>query len=93
MTEGVEFAVHVQPRSAREEVGGLHGGALRVRVYAAPVAGQANAAVTALVATALGVRRGDVSLLSGQKSRQKRLKVNGNPETLRERLRTLAGSG
>jgi uncharacterized protein (TIGR00251 family) len=92
-TEGVEFAVHVQPRSAREVVGGLHGGALRVRVHAAPVGGQANAAVTALVATAVGVRRRDVSLVAGQKGRQKRLKVNGNPETLRARLLDLADSG
>jgi uncharacterized protein (TIGR00251 family) len=91
-TAGVEFAVHVQPRAAREGVGGLHGGALRVRVHAAPAAGQANDAVAELVAGVLGVRRRDVILLSGQKSRQKRLKVNGNPETLRERIRALAGS-
>jgi len=56
------------------------------------VGGQANSEVAELVAAALGVRRRDVSLLSGHRSRQKRLKVNGNPEILRDRLRTLAGS-
>ncbi len=91
--EGVEFAIHVQTRASREGVGGLHAGALQVRVHAPPVAGRANAAVAEAVAAALGVRRRDVVLVSGQKSRQKRLKVNGNPETLCERSRALACSG
>lgn len=74
---GVRFAVRVQPRASRTEVAGVVEGALRVRVTAPPVEGQANAALLALLAERLGVRRADVALVSGQTGRTKWVEVRG----------------
>lgn len=88
----VEFQVHVRPRARRESVGGEHAGALEVRVRAAPVDGAANAAVIALVAEALGLRRADVELVSGATARRKRLRAHGDAAELSARLHALAAS-
>jgi uncharacterized protein (TIGR00251 family) len=86
----VEFAILVQPRSPRTEVGGSHDGALRVRVHAPPLEGQANEAVRNAVARTLSVRFSDVQLVAGQRGRRKRLRVQGDPGGLEARLRALA---
>ena len=86
----VEFKVHVRPRARRASVGGEHGGALEVRVRAAPVGGAANDEVVASVARALGLRRAEVELISGATSRRKRLRALGDPVRLQARLAALA---
>jgi hypothetical protein len=73
----VRFKVRVQPRSSREEVAGVHGDALKVRVHAAPVEGAANAAVIEVIAAALGVPRRSVQVVSGATSRSKTVEVEG----------------
>jgi hypothetical protein len=73
----VRFAVRVQPRSSRAGIDGLRGGALRVRVHAAPVEGAANAAVIDVIAAALGVARRDVRIVNGEASRNKLVEVIG----------------
>lgn len=75
--EGVRFPIHVQPRSRRPGVDGVHGSALRVRVAAAPVDGAANEAIVELLAAALGVPRRAVSIVSGFSSRAKTVEVHG----------------
>lgn len=71
-------AVRVTPRSSRDAVEGVdEQGALRVRVTAAPTDGAANKAVIKLLAKALGVPRGAVSIVSGTTSRHKRLRIEG----------------
>lgn len=67
----------VQPGAARSEVVGWRGDALRVRVAAPPVGGRANAAVAETVASWLGARRGDISIVKGHKSRNKIIEVAG----------------
>jgi uncharacterized protein len=56
------------------------------------VEGRANRAVIEAVAAAFGVRRAAVSVLAGQRSRDKVLFVAGEPDTLRARLVVLRGS-
>jgi uncharacterized protein (TIGR00251 family) len=73
--EGALLSVRVQPRAGRNEVVGWQGTALRVRVTAAPEAGQANQAVIDLLAGALGVPRSSVELVKGAKSRDKLVRV------------------
>ena len=77
---GVTLAVHVVPRSARNEIVGLHGQALRIRVSAPPVGGAANAMLLATVAEALGVPKRQVEIVSGHTSRRKVLRVSGLSE-------------
>jgi len=73
----VRFAVHVQTRSSRAGVNGLHGEALKVCVHAAPVDGAANAAVVAVLAAALGVAKSAVRIVGGARSRLKVVEVSG----------------
>jgi len=73
--DGVVVAVWVVPHSSRNEITGLHGGALRVRVAAPPERGRANAAAASLVAGFFGGQSGEV--LSGEASRRKRILVAG----------------
>ena len=78
MRPAVVIAVRVTPRSSREAIEDVDdSGELRVRVMAPPADGAANAAVVKLVAKSLGVPRGAVSIVTGQGSRHKRLRVEG----------------
>jgi len=69
--------VRVIPRAARDELAGVRDGRLLVRVSAPPVDGKANAAVCALVAKAAGVPKGAVSVMRGERSREKRVRIDG----------------
>jgi uncharacterized protein (TIGR00251 family) len=69
--------VHVQPRAQVSQVVGWHGDAVKIRVAAPPVDGAANDALTAFVATRLGVPQTSVRIVSGAQSRRKRLLVDG----------------
>ena len=54
-----------------------HGGRLQTRLPAPPVDGEANAALLAFLADALGVKRADVALLAGETGRRKRVRIAG----------------
>jgi uncharacterized protein (TIGR00251 family) len=69
--------VRVIPRAGRTAVGGRRGEALLVRLAAAPVDGAANEALIAFIADLLGCSRRDIAIVSGEKSRDKRLRVAG----------------
>jgi uncharacterized protein YggU (UPF0235/DUF167 family) len=96
--DGVVLAVRLTPRGGRDAFDGVEQLAdgrpiLKVRVRAAPSAGAANSALTALIAAALGVARGDVSLVAGAGARLKRVRIDGDGRALAavlERLCTAA---
>ena len=67
--------IHAQPGARRTESAGLHGDALKVRVAAPASEDRANEALIAFVAARLGVASRDVAIVSGGKSREKRLRV------------------
>jgi uncharacterized protein (TIGR00251 family) len=73
--EGCVFQVRVSPRSRRDEVVGLHGDALKIRLTAPPVEGKANRALREFLAKQLGVSPSAVEILTGHTSRQKRVRV------------------
>lgn len=83
---GVLVDVHVQPGARRAAITGTHGGALKVRVGAPPVAGAANRAVEEALAAALGVARKNVEVVGGASSRQKKVKVSGIDEATARRI-------
>ena len=74
---GVTFAVRVVPRAARNEIAGVQGDALKVRLTAPPVDGAANAALIEFLARRLKVRKSAVTIVSGGKSRSKTVRVDG----------------
>ena len=74
---GIRFDVLVQPRASRARLGPVHGDRIKIAVTSPPGDGEANAAVIALVAKALGVPRGAVEVIAGASSRRKTLQVHG----------------
>ena len=84
---GSRLSVHVRPRSSRSAVLGVREGALDVSLTSPPADGAANAELLMLLAKALGVRRGDLSIAVGMSSRNKVIDVNGvRPDEARARL-------
>lgn len=69
--------VRVQPGARIERLDGVHADDLRLRLAAAPVDGAANASCLAFLAKALHVRRSQIRLQSGQKSRHKLSHIEG----------------
>ena len=73
----VSFAVHVQPRASKNEVAGVIAGALKIRLQAPAVEDRANQALCAFLAELLKRPKSAVRLLSGERSRSKRVEVSG----------------
>jgi uncharacterized protein YggU (UPF0235/DUF167 family) len=87
--------MRVRPGARADVVGGRwdgpRGPALQVAVRARAVEGQANAAVVEVVAAAFGLRRGQVALVTGERGRDKILKLDGDGALLTTRLAELRG--
>jgi uncharacterized protein len=84
--DSASIAVHVTPRSGRDEVSGLRGSELAVRVTATPDDGKANRAACRVVARFFGVPKTDVSVVRGAASRHKQLEVRGLDRAQADRL-------
>jgi uncharacterized protein len=84
----LRFPVRVKPGARRDVVGGRwSGNALIVAVAAPAVEGKANEAVRRALATAFGVRRQDVEIITGHRSRDKLVTITGaDPSRLTELL-------
>ena len=65
------------PRAQRDEIAGVSGDALKVRLRAPPVEGKANQALIDFVAKVLSVKRSDVEILRGGNARLKTVRVRG----------------
>jgi uncharacterized protein len=93
-TQGISVALRVTPRGGRDDIDGVETLAdgrtvVKVRVRAIADGGEANRAVTELLAKALGVPKARVRILSGATSRLKQIAVDGDPAKLGEALREL----
>ena len=75
--EGILLPVRAQPGARKAGVLGEHAGALKVAVTAPPEDGKANKALVEVLRQALGVKRSQIELLSGQASRDKRFLIRG----------------
>ena len=73
----VTISVRVQPRASRTELAGAHGDALKIRLAAPPVDGEANDECVRFLARALGVGRSSVEIVSGHTSKTKVVRVTG----------------
>jgi uncharacterized protein (TIGR00251 family) len=76
----VRFSVRVQPRASRNEIAGVYGDALKVRLSAPPVDGAANVALIEFLADVFAVGRRDVRILAGETSRSKIVEIEGITE-------------
>jgi len=73
----VTFPVRVQPRATKDEIAGEMGGALKVRLQALAVEDRANEALVEFLAQLLKTPRSAVRILSGERSRTKRVEIRG----------------
>lgn len=96
--QGALLSVRVTPRGGRDAIDGIETLAngrsvLKVRVRAIAEGGEANRAVTELLAKALKVPKGSVRVASGVTSRIKQITIEGDPKRLAELFRTAASAG
>jgi len=73
----VVLAVRVQPRASKDEIAGEMSGALKVRLRAPAVEDRANEALVEFLAQLLKTPKSAVRILSGDRSRTKRIEIRG----------------
>ncbi len=91
------LAVRLTPNGGRDAFDGVEVAAdglahLKARVTAVPEKGKANKALVALLSKALKVPKSSISVVSGESSRQKILRIEGDPEDLQSRIEALASA-
>src|SRR3979490_1023723 len=96
-TQGISVALRVTPRGGRDDIDGvetLAGGrtVVKVRVRAIADGGEANRAVTELLAKALGVPKARARIPSRAPARLKQIAVDGDPAKLGDALRKLTAA-
>ncbi len=75
--QGVRLSVRVQPRASRSEVVGEHDGALKVRLAAPPVEGEANRELVRFLGKLLGVAPSRVSVVAGATGKSTVVEIEG----------------
>jgi uncharacterized protein len=76
----VVFTVRLQPRASRDEIAGVMNGALKVRLQAPALEDRANVALCEYLAGLLKTPKSAVRILSGERSRTKRIEIRGVTE-------------
>ncbi len=77
MEKSCTLAIKAIPNAPRHQVVGWLGAALKVKVHAPPLEGRANDALCEFLAEELGLPRRAVTVLRGDTSRQKIVRING----------------
>ncbi|MDQ7826466.1 MAG: DUF167 domain-containing protein [Candidatus Eremiobacteraeota bacterium] len=73
----IHIAVKVHPRSARDEIAAFKDGVIHVKLRALPQEGRANEALIEYLASFLGIRKSDISLVRGARAKDKLLAITG----------------
>jgi uncharacterized protein (TIGR00251 family) len=77
VSDDIVLDIKLIPRAGATTLAGMRDGAVLIRVAAAPVEGAANLALVAFLADLLGIPKRNVVIVSGDKSRRKRVKISG----------------
>ncbi len=92
MADPLFLDLRVVPNAGRNQLAGVHGAGFKVKVRAPAVDGKANAALIDFLAEALGLRASRFRLVSGEKSRTKRVAISDLGEAEKaEILRRMKG--
>ncbi len=75
--EGLVVDIKVEPRSSRSGVVGPYGDGLKVRLTSPPVEGRANEELIGILAKKFRIRKQDVEIISGKKSKNKIVRLRG----------------
>jgi len=73
----VTIKVRIQPKSSRDEIVGIEGGRLKIKITAPPVDGKANQKLIEFIAKTLGVSKSSIEIVKGSSSKLKTLAVHG----------------
>ena len=73
----VRLAVKVKPKSSPQGITGVHNGELVIRLSVPALDNKANFALVAFLAKKLGIKKTEVLLVNGEKSRSKLLELSG----------------
>jgi uncharacterized protein len=92
-TSSTRLRLRVTPGAGRVAVVGRHGDGWKIRVTAAPEHGRANEAVLRLLAEALSLPRGALTLVSGHGGREKIVELSGLGPALADRRLASASAG
>lgn len=71
------ITVYVQPGAKKTETAGFHDGKLKIRLNAPPVEGSANKELINFISKSLNLKKSEVRIHSGEKSRIKTLEIMG----------------
>lgn len=74
------LTLHVQPNASKNEIVGLHGKALKVKIAAPATENRANAALIKFLSETLGLPKSAVAIRHGATGRRKVVEVTGDPE-------------
>ncbi len=69
--------LRIVPNAKRNEVTGEHGDAVKIKVAAPAIEGKANEALLEFIAEKLGIHRRNLTLIAGEKSRDKLIEIAG----------------
>jgi hypothetical protein len=79
---GIVLELFVQPGSKVTRIEGLHENRLKIKIAAKAVDGAANANLCAFIAALLKISKSSVTLIAGEKSRQKKIFILGDAQQL-----------
>jgi uncharacterized protein (TIGR00251 family) len=75
-SSGIAFKVHVQPRASANQAAGAWQDALKIRLTAPPVDGEANKACIRFLSKQLKVPKSEIEIISGVSSRTKKILIH-----------------
>jgi uncharacterized protein len=83
--DGIVINLHIQPRASKNEICGIQGDALKIRLTSPPVDGAANKLCREFLADLFHVPKSAVEIISGETSRHKRVKITScDPDRLQQ---------
>lgn len=92
----IRLSVRLTPNGGRDRIDGVESAAdgevfLKARVSTVPENGKANKALIALLASELRLPKSSIGFVSGETSRKKILRIEGDPEELDRKLQKATG--
>lgn len=75
--DGIRVDIRVQPRSARNQIAGEYAGAVKIKLTAPPVDGEANQELIIFLSKLLKVSKSSIILLQGETGRNKTVEIKG----------------
>ena len=78
----IDIRIYAQPRASKNEVTGVHDDAIKIKITSPPGDGAANSLLIQFLSKRLGISKSRISLVSGDRSRNKVVNVVGIPKEI-----------